>query len=97
MTTSLKIAVTVLTALAVFGLGATVTAGAHVTDFAADPVSAVGHVCDQWGLQNDWGDHRHGDDWTNHPHHGDGHHGQSGDHGPHGGPHGSQGSHGPHR
>ncbi|WP_135823912.1 hypothetical protein [Halorussus ruber] len=107
MTTKLRAAVAALAGLTILGLALTATAGAHPTDFARDPVSTVGHVCDQWGLHNDWGTHQHGDYWGDHPHH-DGtaghHHNDGGPHrgephhdgptGPHGGPH--SGPHGQH-
>jgi len=82
MTTKLRIAAGIVVGLVVLGLALTTAAGAHVTDVAEDPVSTVGHICDQVGLHNDWGDHHHGDDWADHPHHG-GAVGQQGAHGPH--------------
>lgn len=46
MNTSLRLAVVGLAILVMLGLGATVTAGAQVTELAEDPVSVIGHVCD---------------------------------------------------
>ena len=90
MTAKRRLAVGIVVGLVILGVALTTTAGAHVTDVADDPVSTVGHICDQLGLHNDWGDHHHGDTWAEHPHH-DGAVGQQpGPHGPH------HGSHGPH-
>lgn len=55
--------------LVVFTLIGIGTAGAHSTDLMADPVSTIGHVCDDWGWHNSWGNHQDGDSWTDHPHH----------------------------
>ena len=55
--------------LVVFALVGIGTAGSHSTDVVADPVSTIGHICDNWGLQNNWGNHQHGDSWADHPHH----------------------------
>lgn len=52
------------------GLGVTVTAGTHITDVGEDPVATVSHICGQWGWDNNWGNNRHGDYWTDHPYHG---------------------------
>ena len=95
MTTKLQAVLVGLAGLVLVGLAVTATAGAHPADFAEDPVSTVGHVCDQWGIHNDWGTHQHGDHWTDHPHHdgtaGHHHDGTGGQH--HGGAHGPHGDH----
>jgi hypothetical protein len=47
-----------LLALSIVGIG---TAGADSADLVIDPVSTIGHVCDEWGIHNNGGNHQHGD------------------------------------
>ena len=45
------------------------TAGVHSADMVADPITTAGHVSEDWGVHNDWGEHQHDDDWASHAHH----------------------------
>jgi hypothetical protein len=107
MTETRRLAVVAVAVVVALGFGVPVVSGAEVTSVAADPVSTVGHVCDQFGWHNDWGAHQHGDHWRDHPHdgatdHHDPHgpqHPDDSHHGPddsHHGPDGSQTAPGPH-
>lgn len=87
MTSILRVAVVGIVVLILLALAVPVAAGATVSEVATDPVSTAGHVADQAGWHNDWGDHEHGDHWDDHPHHeGDGndrpHDPEDTDHGP---------------